>query len=296
MVDVTPYVEGMRWRMAEREERDREARRKAREVVARAVALLSQVPGVRRIYLYGSLAYRRFHERSDIDLAVAGARTKELDAVTRSIQDTSPFPMDIRPFEGFPAPLRKLITEYGEILYDRPCDASGPEEDSPITAPAMLRVLKAEIEADLSTLDDLEGELSPLLEQVGSAGVTQQELVHAGYLLHNVYNACESILRRIATAFENAVNPERWNKDLPRRMTLDIPDIRPAVIGDDVRSRLDELRRFRHFFRHNYAARLRAAGIAGVVDQYRTALPAFREAIGRFLDVVDAMIERSRQP
>jgi hypothetical protein len=162
-----------------------------------------------------------------------------------------------------------------------------------MTDPAMLRILKVEIEADLVALDDIGRDLTPLLDRARSGGGTQQELVHAGYLLHNAYNACESILRRIAGTFENALTPDRWHEELLRRMTLEIPGIRPAAIGEDVRASLDELRRFRHFFRHNYAAALRASGIVCVGDAYRVAVPAFREAMRRFLAAVDAILERA---
>jgi len=162
-----------------------------------------------------------------------------------------------------------------------------------MTDPTMLRILKIEIEADLIALDEIERDLPPLLNRAQSGDATRQELVHAGYLLHNAYNACESILRRIAVTFENALSPDRWDQGLLRRMTLEIPNIRPAAIGEDVRASLDELRKFRHFFRHNYAAPLRASGIAEVGVAYRAALPAFRDAIRRFLAAVDAMLERS---
>jgi len=128
MPDVTPYIEGMRRRMAEREECVREAKRRAREVLERIVPILSRLPGVTRILLYGSLAYRRFHERSDIDIAVEGARPEDLEALARSLETDSPFRLDIRPFEDFPHALQRLITEFGEILYDRSHDAPDPED------------------------------------------------------------------------------------------------------------------------------------------------------------------------
>ena len=126
MSDVTPYVEGMRRRMAARETAEREAKCRAREVVGRVVAGLRQRPGVRRVYLYGSLAYHHFHEGSDIDLAVEGASREELDALARELDPDSPFPLDLRPFEQFSPSFQQLITEFGELLYDRSRDASGP--------------------------------------------------------------------------------------------------------------------------------------------------------------------------
>jgi hypothetical protein len=159
-----------------------------------------------------------------------------------------------------------------------------------MTDPATLRVLQAEIRSDLDALDRLDEQLGPVLARVQSAEPAQADLVHAGYLLHNVYNAIESILRRIATAFENALSAERWHEDLLHRMTLEIPEVRPAVIAEPLRARLDALRRFRHFFRHSYAVSLHAQEIAALYGQYQATAPDFRQAIARFLLAVDAML------
>jgi hypothetical protein len=159
-----------------------------------------------------------------------------------------------------------------------------------MTDPATLRVLQAEIRSGLNALDRLDDEIGPLGHRVQIPGAPQGDVVQAAFLLHNAYNACESILRRIATAFENALTPGRWHEELLRRMTLEIPDVRPAVMDEALRERLDALRRFRHFFRHSYAVQLRGEEVAARLRDYQAAGPAFRQAIARFLQAVDAML------
>jgi len=158
---------------------------------------------------------------------------------------------------------------------------------------ASLRLLKTEILNDLEAAADIRHRLDPVLARIPMPDATQGEVVHAAYLLHNVYNAWESILRRVATAFENELKPDQWHEALLRRMTLTIPGVRPAVIDERLRAQLDELRKFRHFFRHSYAVKLEAGRIEALGDRWRAIDPAFRQAVGRFLEILDDMITRS---
>lgn len=82
-----------------------------------------------------------------------------------------------------------------------------------------------------------------------SEAESQELLIAQAYRLHNIYNACENMFRNIATVFENR---DAWHSELLQRMTLDLLPLRPAVIDDLAYEKLDELRRFRYFFRTAY--------------------------------------------
>ena len=81
-----------------------------------------------------------------------------------------------------------------------------------------LRVLEAEIEAQLARidqvyagLDDRAGEMRPETEAV---------IESTAYQLHNLYNAVEDLLKIAATAFENSVaDLSRWHTELLDRMS-----------------------------------------------------------------------------
>ena len=62
----------------------------------------------------------------------------------------------------------------------------------------------------------------------------------------------ETILFRIVRAFENYLDPNQWHKELLRKMRIDVPNIRKAVLSRDSYQLLDELRRFRDFKRYYY--------------------------------------------
>jgi hypothetical protein len=71
-------------------------------------------------------------------------------------------------------------------------------------------------------------------------------------ILCNTYTCIETILFRISREFENHLDPNQWHKELLRKMRIDVPGIRKAVLSKQSYQLLDELRRFRHFKRYYY--------------------------------------------
>ena len=82
------------------------------------------------------------------------------------------------------------------------------------------------------------------------------ELVESiGYWLHNLYSAYEDLFRLIAAFWENSLeSSSTYHIELLRRMCLEIPGVRPAALSSEISfQRLDEMRAFRHVFRHAYS-------------------------------------------
>jgi len=80
---------------------------------------------------------------------------------------------------------------------------------------------------------------------------------HLGYLLHNLYCAIEDLFQEIAKTFENRIEDlSRYHRELLKRMQLNMPGIRPRVLTKESYIVLDELRGFRHIFRHSYDYKL----------------------------------------
>lgn len=71
-------------------------------------------------------------------------------------------------------------------------------------------------------------------------------------ILCNTYTCIETILFRISRVFENHLDADQWHKELLRKMRIDVPGIRKAVLSKESYQLLDELRRFRHFKRYYY--------------------------------------------
>lgn len=63
----------------------------------------------------------------------------------------------------------------------------------------------------------------------------------------------EDLFQEIAKTFENKVeDPAKYHRELLKRMYMDIPGIRPKSLSLESYRTLDELRGFRHIFRHAY--------------------------------------------
>ncbi len=88
--------------------------------VETAVGILSQEPGVQRIWLFGSLAKgRRPDFRSDLDLAVEGLPAGRYLAVWAALDEALKMSPDLVRWEEASRTLRDEITRWGIVLYER---------------------------------------------------------------------------------------------------------------------------------------------------------------------------------
>jgi predicted nucleotidyltransferase len=107
--------------------REREAGRRAQreaerqqwlQRVRQAVSYLApQYPGVRRVYLFGSLVQPgRFRPASDIDVAVECDTVETESAFWRALEEELERDVDVRPLTGAVA---EAVTNKGEQMYGR---------------------------------------------------------------------------------------------------------------------------------------------------------------------------------
>ena len=111
------------------------------------------------------------------------------------------------------------------------------------------------------------------------------------YQLHNLYSAHEQLFEAIAQSFENRIEGSRYHTDLLLRVKLEIEGVRPALVSEEAFVLLDELRRFRHFFRHAYTAELdpvRLGALVGVADGLKDLFQRDMEAFLEKLEPVDS--------
>ncbi len=91
-----------------------------------------------------------------------------------------------------------------------------------------IRLLQAEIQADLEKIAETYIELEKLKQQPSA----KTRDITFGYYLHVLYGLFENMFTRIAKNFGNQIEDKlRWHSELLWRMTLDVMPIRPAVIG-----------------------------------------------------------------
>ncbi len=84
--------------------------------------------------------------------------------------------------------------------------------------------------------------------------------------LHHAYGAFESALARIARVFDTEPSGANWHRSLLETMAMDVPGIRPAVVGPQTLPAMRDLLAFRHFFRHAYTVPLDARRLTTLRD------------------------------
>ena len=84
--------------------------------------------------------------------------------------------------------------------------------------------------------------------------VSPESVESSGYWLHNLYCAYEDLFKIVSAFWENNIGDDgAYHKTLIRRMLLTIEGIRPALLSETSFRHLDEIRGFRHVFRHAYS-------------------------------------------
>lgn len=163
-------------------------------------------------------------------------------------------------------------------------------------ASADLRLLLAEIATTRSLLAQLAAEVATVRQQHRTE-VPREALALIAIDLHSYYTKLESLLERVLTSFEGqSPRGESGHAGLLRVAALAIPGIRPAIFGEHVREALDELRKFRHFFRHAYALDLRADKLERVLALFTPGHPRIDlelQAFVTFVETTVAQLERS---
>ena len=112
-----------------------------------------------------------------------------------------------------------------------------------------IAILKAELVAQAGEIEKIYARLDERSKKKGKAAAES-----IGYQLHNLYCAFEDLFEIVARTFENNIHDKgRYHLELLKRMTIAIQGVRPSLLSEEVFVLLDNLRSFRHFFRHAYS-------------------------------------------
>ncbi len=141
-------------------------------------------------------------------------------------------------------------------------------------------VLEAELRARLVDVDRIADRVEARRKAFDER---PEEVDSLGYQLHNLYGAFEQVFEVVARFFENRVAAANYHAGLLKRMQLNIPGVRPALLSESTAADLDELRRFRHLFRHAYSADLDPDKVRRLAAGAGTLRRAFARDLDRFL-------------
>ncbi|RLE58665.1 MAG: hypothetical protein DRJ32_06030 [Thermoprotei archaeon] len=133
---------------------------------------------------------------------------------------------------------------------------------------AELAVLLSEIEFQWKQILKIYDRISEKLTRLKRDRSNEDLRDSLAYQLHNLYCAYEDLFSIVAKFFENRINdPSRYHIRLLRRMMMDIKGVRPRLISEESFQYLNELRGFRHVFRHAYGIELDVDRIISLAEK-----------------------------
>jgi hypothetical protein len=132
-----------------------------------------------------------------------------------------------------------------------------------------LAVLQAEIKAQLQEIEGIYTRIedrtkwgtdlnpSPGVPSRPPTNRDKAATESVGYQLHNLYCAFEDLFKIVTETFENHIQDKsKYHHELLKRMAISIEGVRPRLLSQECFLLLDNLRSFRHLFRHAYSYEL----------------------------------------
>ncbi len=148
----------------------------------------------------------------------------------------------------------------------------------------------AEVEKELDNIQELRREMKEI--KSSEAMVSRRSM---GSILHDFYNCCERIFRKIALDVNGGYeDSEKWHKALLFKMTLPIKEVRPPVISEELAAELDEYLSFRHVFRNIYGFELKGDRVVHLAGKFDDTAERFMNEIRKFLSVLNKELQSKR--
>jgi len=158
-------------------------------------------------------------------------------------------------------------------------------------ARAELTALVAELADARRRLTELAAEIAVTDTDADTPG-DRPTMALLGVDLHSYYTIVESTIVRVIVALEGRTPASGLasHAELLREATRPLPGIRPALFAPDRKEGLDELRRFRHFFRHAYALDIQFSKLRRVLDPFEQLHQDIQNDKTNFCDFIQGLI------
>lgn len=151
--------------------------------------------------------------------------------------------------------------------------------------------LRADIDEESKELSRLMNELSAELKGLGSPPGSL-EIRGISSIIHDFYTGLEKIFVRIARRIDGGLPQEAdWHIQLLKRMSAEIPGVRPPLFDDAQRKELLEYLRFRHLFRNSYGFTLEWERCEAIARKAPEVFARFQTALHRFHAFLDSLTD-----
>lgn len=145
-----------------------------------------------------------------------------------------------------------------------------------------LELLKADLYAQAQRIEKVYQKIEERIKGKDDPIVLES----LSYQLHNLYCSYEDLFKVVADFFENRIEERAYHTQLLHRMAIEIKGLRPRLLSDNALQLLDELRAFRHLFRHAYLYQLDPRRVELVLEKALELKELFKEDLERFINEI----------
>lgn len=151
-----------------------------------------------------------------------------------------------------------------------------------------IAILKSEIQHDHKKINRLFSRFEKSYNEFLDSE-EYSKLVESAFYVSQLYSGFENTFKNVANTFENTIEQDYWHKSLLERMSLTIEDIRPQLISEESFQCLNEMRTFRHFFRHAYDIDISKEKFKIVANRVLTLMDNIEKDLTDFLNFLDLL-------
>ncbi len=149
-----------------------------------------------------------------------------------------------------------------------------------------LAILRDEIEEEFTNIDKLRLQVQDIRKENRDLNLELKTRLNAS-VLADFYMAVEKIFKLIAKEIDSELPyTENWHKKLLRQMSVEIPEIRPAVIDKKLFHMLEEYLKFRHLVRNIYGFQLEGKRFVHLVEELAVVIEDLETQVTDFLEKI----------
>ena len=143
--------------------------------------------------------------------------------------------------------------------------------------------LKIKVVFEISQIDKLINASQPLQDLCRLKQPDFIELSAAAMVLHSFYNGIENIILMILKNYQEKLpNGINWHMELLEKASVQEGD-RKIIFNSELKSQLEEYRKFRHIVRHIYNYKLNWTMMEGILNNMNSIWNKAKEDLNKFI-------------
>jgi hypothetical protein len=147
-----------------------------------------------------------------------------------------------------------------------------------------MSTIRAELSIAHAALRDVRNEIEESVSAVRQDASNQIAVDALAVRLHRLYGCVEDMAYRVSVQINGEVpGGSQSHKELLDRTGMEVPGKRRALWRQASLEDLHELRKFRHFFRTNYAVKLNRDKVLAVADRALAAISRIEQDVQDFI-------------